>query len=96
MKQLAAARLGLTPTTEVDVFLATHGWWPWLLLYAVLIGVVAAGGVYLLRRHRSGKATTVTTPSPSDVPAATPPAAAPAAEAPPAEAPPPTTPDPDA
>jgi hypothetical protein len=42
------------------VFLATHGWWPWLLLYAVIIGIVAAGGVYLLRRRRADKASATT------------------------------------
>jgi hypothetical protein len=37
---------------EVDVLLATHGWWPWLLLYAailiVLVGVIA----YFLKRRK--------------------------------------------
>ena len=69
MDRLAATREGLTPTTEVDVFLATHGWWPWLLLYAIIIGVIGAGLVYLLRRHRANKANVVT---PSQVPPAAP------------------------
>ena len=37
------------------MFLATHGWWPWLLLYAIIIGVIGAGLVYLLRRRRANK-----------------------------------------
>jgi hypothetical protein len=50
-----SGRLVIGPhlTREVVVFLATHGWWPWLLLYAFLI--VAAGLVvrYIVRRRRA-------------------------------------------
>ena len=53
MEPSAATREGLTPTTEVDVILATHGWWPWLLLYALIIGVLGAAIIYFLRQHRA-------------------------------------------
>jgi hypothetical protein len=35
------------------VFLATHGWWPWLLLYAVIIAVVAYAIYYFVKRRRT-------------------------------------------
>jgi hypothetical protein len=82
---LQAARRPLpTPTTEVSVFLATHGWWPWLLLYAIIIGVIGAGLVYLLRRRRAGKENAVTASTAQVTPAAPP--------SDPPEAPTPTTP----
>ena len=56
MGVLVARRPLPTPTTEVHVFLATNGWWPWLLLYAIIIGVIGAGLVYFLRRRRANKA----------------------------------------
>ena len=94
MGVLVARRPLPTPTTEVYVFLATNGWWPWLLLYAIIIGVIGAGLVYLLRRHRANKADAVT---PSQVPPAAPLSDAPAAAATPeAPAAPATPSDPDA
>ena len=60
MGLLAARRPIPTPTTEVRVFLATNGWWPWLLLYAIIIGVIGAGLVHLLRRRRANNANAVT------------------------------------
>ena len=41
------------------MFLATHGWWPWLLLYAVCIGAIGALLIHLLRKHRAKNATTI-------------------------------------
>jgi hypothetical protein len=38
---------------EVDVLLATHGWWPWLLLYGAIIIVVGYGIYYFMRRRRT-------------------------------------------
>ena len=64
------------------MFLATHGWWPWLLLYAVVIGIVAAGGVYLLRRRRANKASATTT-SLTGEPGVAPPSESPAPPMPP-------------
>ena len=84
MGLLAARRPILTPTTEVRVFLATNGWWPWLLLYAIIIGVIGAGLVYLLRRRRANKEDAVTASTAQVTPAAPP------SETP--EAPTPTTP----
>jgi cytochrome b561 len=46
--------MGPTPTTEVDVFLATHGWWPWLLTLAVIIVFVAYVVAHFVRRRRVG------------------------------------------
>jgi hypothetical protein len=43
---------GLTPTTEVEMLVATHGWWPWLLTLAVILIVVAAIA-YFARRRRA-------------------------------------------
>ena len=43
---------GLFLTMEVEVFLATHGWWPWLLTYAVLLAVIVVAVVYFVRRRR--------------------------------------------
>ena len=87
MEPRAARRPVLTPTTEVEVILATNGWWPWLLLYAIMIGVIGAGLVYLLRRHRANKGHAVTASTAAVTPAT------PASETPEA----PTTPgDPDA
>jgi len=71
MEPPAARRRILMLTTEVDVFLATNGWWPWLLLYAIIIGVIGAGLVYLLRRRRANKADAVTSSAPQVTPAAT-------------------------
>ncbi len=33
--------------------LATHGWWPWLLLYAGIIAAVAYGIRYFVKRRRA-------------------------------------------
>jgi len=38
---------------EVDVVLATQGWWPWLLTLAIIV-VLAAGAIaYFVRRRRA-------------------------------------------
>ena len=41
------------PTTEVDVVLATNGWWPWLLLYGAIAIVIVLAVVYFLKRRRA-------------------------------------------
>jgi hypothetical protein len=43
---------GLTAITEVDVLVATHGWWPWLLTLAILLIVVAFAINYFVKRRR--------------------------------------------
>ena len=53
MGLLAARRPILTPTTEVRVFLATNGWWPWLLLYAAIIAIVVYAVVSFMKRRRA-------------------------------------------
>lgn len=35
------------------MLLATHGWWPWLLMYAVIIVAVAYGIYYFMKRRRA-------------------------------------------
>ena len=45
--------MGLTPTTEGDVLLATHGWWPWLLTFAVILIVLAGVIAYFVKRRRT-------------------------------------------
>ncbi len=35
------------------MLLATHGWWPWLLMYAVIIAAVAYGIYYFMNRRRA-------------------------------------------
>jgi hypothetical protein len=45
--------MGPNPTTEVDVLVATHGWWPWLLMYAFVLIVVASVIVYFVKRRRA-------------------------------------------
>ncbi len=35
------------------MFLASHGWWPWLLLYGAIAIVIALAVVYFLRRRRA-------------------------------------------
>ena len=45
--------MGPNPTTEVDVLLATHGWWPWLLAYFFIFILIAAVVVYYVRRRRA-------------------------------------------
>jgi len=45
---------GPTPTTEVEVLLATHGWWPWLLMYALILAGVVYGVMYVVKRRRAG------------------------------------------
>ena len=44
--------MGLTPTTEVDVLVATHGRWPWLLTLAIILIVVAFVINYVVKRRR--------------------------------------------
>jgi uncharacterized membrane protein len=43
--------MGPDPTTEVDVLLATHGWWPWILILAVILIVLASIAYYVTRRR---------------------------------------------
>jgi hypothetical protein len=38
----------------VDVILATHGWWPWLLTFAVILIVIAYVIAYFVKRRRAG------------------------------------------
>ena len=33
--------------------LASYGWWPWLLLYAVIIAVVGYAIYYFVKRRRT-------------------------------------------
>jgi hypothetical protein len=33
------------------MLLATHGWWPWLLMYAAIIAIVGCGIYYFVRRR---------------------------------------------
>jgi len=33
--------------------LATHGWWPWLLMYAVILAVVGYGIYAVMKRRRA-------------------------------------------
>ena len=47
--------MGLTPITEVDVLVATHGWWPWLLTLAIILTVVAFVINYFAKRRRKAK-----------------------------------------
>jgi hypothetical protein len=44
--------MGLTPIAEVDMLVATHGWWPWLLTLAIILIVVAFVINYLVKRRR--------------------------------------------
>jgi hypothetical protein len=43
---------GRTTTSEVDVLVATHGWWPWLLTLAIILVVVAFVMNYVVKRRR--------------------------------------------
>jgi hypothetical protein len=45
--------MGPNPTTEVDVLLATHGWWPWLLTLAIIVIVIACAMAYFAKRRRA-------------------------------------------
>ena len=45
--------MGLDSMTEVDVLLASHGWWPWLLTYAAILILIASGIAYFVRRRRA-------------------------------------------
>ena len=45
--------MGPNPTTEVDVLLATHGWWPWLLTYAAILIVIAVVIAYFVKRRKA-------------------------------------------
>ncbi len=31
--------------------LATHGWWPWLLMYAAILVVIGYGVYYFMKRR---------------------------------------------
>ena len=44
--------MGLTPIEEVDVLVATHGWWPWLLTPAIILILVAFVINYFVKRRR--------------------------------------------
>ena len=44
--------MGPNPKTEVDVLVATHGWWPWLLTLAIILIVVAFVTNYFVKRRR--------------------------------------------
>jgi hypothetical protein len=44
---------GLIHEREVDVLVATHGWWPWLLTLAILIVAAFVVINYFLKRRRS-------------------------------------------
>jgi formate hydrogenlyase subunit 4 len=44
--------MGLTSITEVDVLVATHGWWPWLLTLAIILVAVAFVINYFVKRRR--------------------------------------------
>jgi uncharacterized membrane protein len=44
--------MGLNPTTEVAVLLATHGWWPWLLTLFILI-LIACVIAYFVKQRRA-------------------------------------------
>jgi hypothetical protein len=35
------------------MLLATHGWWPWLLAYAVILFLIVWAIVYFVRRRRA-------------------------------------------
>ena len=35
------------------MLLATHGWWPWLLMYGAILLVAAYGIRYFMRRRRA-------------------------------------------
>ncbi len=39
------------------MFLASHGWWPWLLTYALILIVVIGLTVYFVKRRRRANAT---------------------------------------
>jgi hypothetical protein len=43
----------LFPTTEAILLLGTHGWWPWLLLCAAILAVVAYAVVFFMKRRRA-------------------------------------------
>ena len=45
--------MGRNPTAEVDVLVATHGWWPWLLTLFILILVVCAIAYFVRARRRA-------------------------------------------
>jgi hypothetical protein len=49
----AASVMGLAQLRRFDVVLATHGWWPWLLLYAFILILVAVGIRYILKRRKA-------------------------------------------
>jgi uncharacterized membrane protein len=45
--------MGLTQKTDVDVLLATHGWWPWLLTLFILILIACGVIAYFVKRRRA-------------------------------------------
>jgi hypothetical protein len=40
-------------TTEVDLLLATHGWWPWLLTLALILIILAGVIAYVAKRRKA-------------------------------------------
>ena len=45
--------MGPDPRREVDLLLSTHGWWPWLLTFAVILIVIAGVIAYFVKRRRA-------------------------------------------
>jgi hypothetical protein len=41
------------PRTEVDLLLATRGWWPWLLTLALILIVIAGVIAYFAKRRKT-------------------------------------------
>jgi HAMP domain-containing protein len=39
------------------VLLATHGWWPWLLTFAVILIAIACVIAYFVKRRRAAQLT---------------------------------------
>jgi len=37
----------------MHLLLATHGWWPWLLLYAAIIATIASAVVFFVKRRKA-------------------------------------------
>jgi hypothetical protein len=54
MVAAVAPSVGLSQLLELDVFLATHGWWPWLLLFGfIVIVILTVVATVMLRRRQS-------------------------------------------
>jgi hypothetical protein len=37
----------------MHLLLATHGWWPWLLLYGAIITIIAYAVVFFMKRRKT-------------------------------------------